>query len=195
MRYAIYSTTSGEIRGVVSCSEEDSVLQVSDGEALLQMLTGDDSTHYVDAGVLVEKPAQPSEAHVFDWVSKAWVDPRTLEDFKSIKWDEIKSTREYLINQPMVTPYGTVDSNSKAQANITSAILLVQTLVGLSLPASVDFTLANNETVTLTAEEMTTVGLMLGQKIQTIRGIATSLRADIEAATTIETLEAITWPI
>lgn len=50
-------------------------------------------TLYLDNGLLVETPAQPSPSHTFDYTTKQWVDPRTLSDVKATKNSRINASR------------------------------------------------------------------------------------------------------
>lgn len=138
---------------------------------------------------------QPSEHHVFNWSTKHWEDPRTLQDFKDAKWDSIKKSREASINAPLVTPYGTFDSDPKSRQNITDAILLLKSLEDLGSPGTIDFTLADDTARTLNTGEMVMVGLLLGQKIQAAHAQARALRGALDLATTKEEVEAITWQV
>lgn len=148
---------------------------------------------WVTGGQHFAVPAQPSAHHEFNWATKQWVDPRVLQDFKNLAWTRIKLAREAVISAPMVTPYGTFDSGAKDRTNITDAILMLQTLAAIGTPMSIDFTLADNSTATLTTTEMVTVGLLLGQKVQAAHAQARILRAQIDAATSAAELEEIVW--
>lgn len=152
-------------------------------------------THYHDFSLNgpVALPPQPTPHHTFNWGSKTWSDPRTLQNYKDAAWTAIKASREAAIDAPLATPYGSFDSGAKDRTNITDAVLMLQTLAGLGNPTTIDFTLSNNSTVTLTTAQMVTVGLLLGQKVQTAHGTARARRAAIEAATTAQQLAAITW--
>lgn len=143
----------------------------------------------------VEQPTQPSEHHVFNWVTKQWEDPRTVQDFKDAKWVSIKEAREAAINAPLITPYGTFDSDPKSRQNITDAILLLKSLEDLGSPGTIDFTLADDTARTLNTAEMVMVGLLLGQKIQAAHAQARALRGALDLATTKEEVEAITWQV
>lgn len=122
-----------------------------------------------------------------------WVDAAGLDDAKAAKWEEIKAAREAAFNAPLVTQYGVFDSDAAARSNIANAVLLAQTLAGMGLPSDIDFTIADNSVVRLRVEEMVTVGLLLGQKVQTAFGRARQLRLLIEAATTRAEVEAVQW--
>lgn len=150
--------------------------------------------HYVHNEQILPMPEIPSKFHVFNYDMQQWVDARTLEELKVDRWINIKSAREASIDAPLQTPYGIFDSDATARSNISDAVLLVQTLQSIGQSAGIDFTLANNTVVTLTQSEMITVGLLLGQKVQQARGIATALRAELDSATTPAEVEAITWP-
>lgn len=151
--------------------------------------------HYRSLGAWVARPAQPSAAHAWEQTSKTWVDPRTLDQHKADKWEAIKTQRAAVIDAPLVTPYGSFDSDATARSNIADAVLLAQTLAGLGQAVAITFTLADNSVVTLDLTKMVTVGLLLGSKVQTARGTATALRDQIGAATSIATVESITWPV
>lgn len=125
--------------------------------------------------------------------SLVWSDGRTLTDLKDEAWGLIKGIREAIKVADLVTPYGVFDCALKDQTNITNAILLAQTLVGLGLPANTDFTLANNTTVTLTVSELITVGLLLGQRVQLAHSQGRDLRTRIYAASSAAELELIEW--
>lgn len=129
------------------------------------------------------------------WSGTRWQPPPlTLLELQDIKWGEIKALRAEAIDAPLVTPYGTFDSYAQARNDIADSVLLANNLTLLSIPVSIDFTLADNTVINLDAEAMINVGLMLGDKVQTVRGIATGLRADIYATTAPEQLDDIVWP-
>ncbi len=151
------------------------------------------SEGYFSVGTHYSIPERASASHIFDWAAKQWIDPRTLPDLKDAKWKAIKSAREAEIASNLVTQYGTFDADDRARSNITDAILMLQTLASAGRPTTIDFTLADNSTVTLTTSELVTVGLFLGQKVQIAHATARARRLDINAATTAAQLEAITW--
>ena len=193
MKYAIFDH-SGRIDRLLNCTPGDLILNLRVGEDSLQageLTTNDD--HYVLGGQLVKPPLQPSPAHVFDYAAKQWVDPRTLADMKALKWGVMKAARTAVINAPLVTPYGTFDSGPKDRANITDAVLMLQTLASIGNPQNITFTLTDNTAVTLTTKDIVSVALLLGQKVQGAYSTSRTLRARIEAATTAVELESIVW--
>ena len=93
MKYAIYSLL-GEILRITSCPESQIEANVRSGE---QCITCDsdvrDTTHYVSDGACVAMPTRPSEHHVFDYTTKQWIDPRTLDDL----WAAVRVQRNALL--------------------------------------------------------------------------------------------------
>jgi hypothetical protein len=137
--------------------------------------------------------ARPSPTHILGPDGLTWVDSETLEDAKASAWARIKQARIDEFNAPLETPYGVFDSGPEARSNIKDAVQMEQTLMALGMPADIEFTLADNSVVSLSAPAMTQVGLMLGAKIQAAHARARELRAMIEACTTKEEVAAIQW--
>lgn len=151
--------------------------------------------YYVNgSGVVQATPARPSEHMTWDWQSFTWADQRTLAQLREVKWEEIKTAREDYIGSGVATPYGTFDSKEKDRANITDAVLMLQTLTALGQPGTINFTLADNSTVTLTAGQMVEVGLLLGARVQEAHATARTLRQQIDAAGSPSAVAAVSWP-
>lgn len=154
-----------------------------------------DLTHYSVDGLLFPFPEQPSPSHTWDWATKTWADVRTIEQVREDKWDQFKAARTALFNAPMQTPYGLFDSDPQSRAFIESTVVLLQSMANIGQPGTVNFVLFDNSRVELGLEEMVNVGLMLGAKIQQGFNIAGDLRDALDAATTIEEVQAINWPV
>lgn len=189
IKFTAYQRTTGQV--LFSGTADDPATVVNGDTAVLigevyngGWLGGDNFDQHFDV------PAQPSGAYVFDWTTKQWYDPRTLQDLKDEHWTLMKLARAAAIDAPLPTPYGVFDSDASARTSITDAVLMLQK-VG---PAgTIDFTLADNTVVTLTTAQMVQVGLLLGQKVQQAYTIARARRTQIEAATTPAEVEAVTW--
>ena len=193
MNYTIYKTSNGRVTKTVFCREYDASLQI-DGltEAYVEGHFPD-NYYYIANGVAVKIPDSPNSKMTFNYDIKQWVDPRTVAQVQLSQWSTIKLARQAAIEAPIVTAFGTFDADSEAQKSITDAVLMLQTLYALGTPSTIDFTLADNSTVTLTTEQMVTVGLMLGQQTQAAHAHSRIKRAATEAATPIPEVEAITW--
>lgn len=188
-KFTVIESSTGRVMFSGDASEPASLADV-DQEVLFDVsLEGG----YVLDGVHLLEGNKPSPNYTFNYTTKQWEDPRSLEQFKDAKWEQIKQARAMAISSPLSTPYGTFDADPKARQNITDAILMVQTLEAKGLPSGIDFTLADNEVVTLTASEMAEVGLTLGARVQAAHTQSRTLRTDIYSATTAEEVEAISW--
>lgn len=149
---------------------------------------------YMVGGVWIAKPVQPSANHVWDKSNKVWLDPRTLDDLKTEKWESMKVAREAVFNAPLVTPFGTFDSDETARKNITDTIMLLQNIDAMGMgPASTNFTLYDNSVVSINTLHMVQVGLLLGQKVAQAYARGRVVRDAINAATTTAQVEAVTW--
>lgn len=185
----IYNKATGQIRCNIFCPPEMVEHQydpetegILDGEI-------DDSRYYIVNGEPVEIPPRPSEHHTFDWSTHTWVDPRTLADLKNAKWEEIKHERNRVEFGGFEWDGSWFDSDRLSQSRIQGAAQLAQ----LTPDFSIDWTLADNSVRTLDAEQMVAVGLALGLHVNAAHAHARAIRAQIEAATTAEAVNAITW--
>ena len=93
----------------------------------------------------VEIPAQPSTFHTFDYTTKQWIDPRSLDEIKAQKWAEIKAMRDQLEFGGFEFDGNIYDSNQVSQGRIMGA-------AGAGIDQT--WTLANNTTVELTAQQL-----------------------------------------
>lgn len=161
----------------------------------------DSRTHWIDQGTIVAytetqaaaKANRPEFPATWSNTTMSWVDTRTLEQTKADRWEVIKAARAAHIDAGLVTPYGQFQTAPLERQNITDAVLLAQTLTAMGQPVAIDWTLADNTVVTLGLPEIVTVGLLLGQRVQEAHAHARTLRAAIDAATTVAEIEAITW--
>lgn len=147
------------------------------------------SEGWMQDGVHYELPEQPSPAHVFNWVTKQWGDPRTLQDFKETQWATIKQARTSAEYAGFTWDGSTFDSDAISQNRITGAV----TLAMLSPAFVIDWILADNTTRLLDQTSMAQVGAALGTHVATQFTKGVMLRAAIEAATTQAEVEAVVW--
>ena len=70
MIYTIYKIQTGQIVGVVQSS--DIQVQLTDGQAYVEGAYND-TQFYIENGLPVEIPTQPSEYAAFDFATKQWV--------------------------------------------------------------------------------------------------------------------------
>jgi len=131
----------------------------------------------------------PSEHHTFNWQTKQWEDPRTLQEIKDAQWALIKKARTRAEYAGFTWDGSTFDSDAISQNRITGAVTLAQ----LSNTFTIDWTLATNQVRTLNQSEMLQVGAALGVHVQTQFAKGQSLRVQIDAATTQAEVEAVVW--
>jgi hypothetical protein len=119
-----------------------------------------------------------------------------LATAKAQQWAQMKVARRAALQAPLVTPYGTFDADPESRDNIVQTAHLMQTEAQTLAPdqvPSVDFTLADNTAVNLTAGQMVDVALLLAAQIQQAYSRGRQVRAAIDAATTTAQVAAITW--
>jgi len=81
------------------------------------------------------------------------------------------------------------DSDAISQSRIQGAVQLAATAPGFTI----DWTLANNSVRNLSAADLANVGAALGMHVATQHAKARTLRSQIEAATTVAEVDAVTW--
>lgn len=126
---------------------------------------------------------EPPAPHcIFDYGIKQWIDPRTIDEIKAKKWAEIKAVRNQLEFGGFEFEGNVYDSNQVSQGRIMGAAI-----------AGIDqtWTLANNTTVDLTAEELKELYTALQAHIAAAHERGRIARQLISEAETTEQVEAI----
>lgn len=146
------------------------------------------STHYFDAGALVEKPPAPSKFHQFDYSIKQWRDLRLLDDLKQDKSAEIKAARDEALTT--FTWNGLVfDADDTAQVRLLGL---------LAASKESDFTsewwrLADNSWHELFAQDVVEVWAALKANTRRCFQRFAYLETVIAACETREELNAVQW--
>nr|WP_275299927.1 DUF4376 domain-containing protein [Acinetobacter baumannii] len=135
-------------------------------------------------GGWVEMPAQPSPYHIFNYDIKQWIDPRSLDEIKTQKWAEIKVMRDQLEFGGFEFEGNIYDSDQVSQGRIMGAAA-----------AEVDqtWTLADNSTVELTAQQLKELYAALQAHIAGVHERGRIARQKIETALTYEEIEAVNF--
>lgn len=128
----------------------------------------------------VEMPPQPSPYHIFNYDIKQWIDPRTLDEIKAQKWEEIKSQRDQLEFGGFEFDGNIYDSDQVSQGRIMGAAM-----------TGVDqtWTLADNSTVELTASQLNQLYSALQAHIASVHERGRIARQKINVALTFEEIE------
>lgn len=116
------------------------------------------------------------------------VDTRTLNDIKTVKWQEIKQARDAAEYAGFVWDGSTFDSDAISQARIQGAVQLAGMVPGFVI----DWTLADNSVRTLSAGDTLAVGIALGQHVGAQFDHARQLRVLIDNAQA-QDLPGIAW--
>jgi hypothetical protein len=171
------------------CPDDALPLQACTGCEIAPGAAVIDKTYRADDGVVLPITGAPSEHHIFDYTTKQWIDPRTLADFKSAQWATIKQARELVEFGGFVWDGSEFDSDAISQQRIQGLVHIAN----LDPAMSVQWTLADNTTRTLTSADAVQVGKELAAHVNEAHMKARVLREAIEAATTPEAVQAITW--
>lgn len=180
---------NGKIVSTGLCLPEELELQefpggeISEGYAILG------KQYRTEGGDVADIPPQPSPTHTFNYTTKQWEDPRTLADFKAEKWAEIKKAREVVEFGGFVWDGSTFDSDAISQQRIQGLVHIAN----LDPNMTVQWTLADNTTRTLSSTDAVQVGKALAVHVNEAHMNARVLRDAIEAATTPEQVQAISW--
>ena len=137
---------------------------------------------YVDKGEWYAAEGKPSENHIYDYDLKDWIDPRTLDEIKAQKWDEIKKQRDQLEFGGFEFEGNIYDSDQVSQGRIMGAA-----------SAGVDqvWTLADNTTVSLTAMQLQQLYAALQAHIASVHERGRIARQLILEAETKEQVNAV----
>lgn len=197
--FAIFTPDTGHVRFVTTLPDEVE-FNLRPGEQAEPVETGsDNTTHYVKDGVLYaytpaerEDMSTPRPGHT--WIpGTGWADLRTLEQLKAIKWAQIKDARQDAEEGGFTWDGSTFDSDAMSQMRIIGAAQMASVATAAGQPFEITWTLADNTTRTLSAEDMLMVGLTMGAHIDATHAHGRELRTQLDAATTREEVAAINW--
>lgn len=184
----IFLTSLGGVLSTISGDINNLDLNTLDGDLYVDLneMPSDIYQHYYDfaSGVFVAVGEAPSPNHVFNYELKDWIDPRTLNQVKDQKWEQIKSERDAFEFGGFEFDGCIYDSDQVSQGRILGAVLA-------GLPQI--WTLANNATVSLSAEQLKSLYTALQMHVADAHERGRIAREAIQAATTKEQIEAIVF--
>lgn len=188
----IYDLTTGAVlQTVAGGSEADIAAAVGPGQGYaIAQHRETDETHYVKNGTLMAYPPKPEGLVEWDLQHEAWLDPRTLDELKAAKWDEIKDARTAADATGFTWNGSRFDSDPASQARIQGGVLLA-TVIGAQFTQ--DWTLADNTVRTLSQADMVAVGIAMSQHVAALFQRARVLRAQILAASVAAEVAAVQW--
>lgn len=185
----ILHTPDGEIAQTGSCGRNQLEYQVIPGLVLLEgsAVVGKDFIN--ESGAVEAIPDKPGVHHKFDYISKTWVDPRTLEDHKTAQWTLIKAARDEAEFGGFTWDGSIFDSDQVSQARIQGAVLLATGNPNFV----VDWTLADNTVRSLTADDLSAISQALGEHVSLQHSRARGARALLDQATSLSEVQAISF--
>ncbi len=182
-----YIRATGEIIMTgTTCSTEG---MESNDMGIVTDVSADIHNQYVLDGVIVDKPSQPSKEHLFDYSTKTWIDPRSLEDHKTAQWALIKAARSEAEFGGFTWDGSMFDSDQVSQARIQGAVLLATS----NPDFVVDWTLADNTVRSLTADDLIAISQALGEHISLQHTRARNARALLDQATSLSEVQSISF--
>ena len=148
----------------------------------LEVKTLPNLSDYWDGEAFVSIGEPPSTHHIFDYHTKQWIDPRSLDEIKAQKWTEIKTVRDQIEFSGFEFGGNVYDSDQVSQGRIMGAAV-----------AGVEqtWTLANNTTVELTAQQLKELYAALQAHIAGVHERGRIARQLIFEAETQDQVEAI----
>ena len=133
---------------------------------------------------------RPSQYHTFNYFTKTWVDARDIEQVRAAQLALITFYRNEAEYGGFTWNGNVFDSDAPA----VSRIGIAARQAALNASFEIDWTLQDNSIVTLDQTDMLAVDAALALHIATQHATSQSLKAAINAATTIAAIHAIVWP-
>jgi hypothetical protein len=188
IRVAFYDN-NGQITGIRS-GDTDSVQVDIDATTFNTLTVGANvtaTTHYIKDGVAVEYPVRPSNDYVWDNTSESWT--ITLAQAQTVKWQEIKFRRDQEEFGEVTFNGDVYDADADSQRRIQGAY----TAATLDANISLEWTIADNSTVTLDQLGIFGLSAAVISHVNNVHVQARTIRDDINSANTIAEVEAISW--
>lgn len=182
--------SEGRILSTGYCPENMLQLQEEPGIFIAEGVA-DFFKHYVEEGVLIEMPSKPNQNCIFNYQTKQWEDPRTLQVFKDAAYKKIEEWRNQQENQ---TFQFTHEGRQWDAGLITRQ--RIQPVLGLSqLPEGFFWTDAANVDVPVTMASLQALA-QAHEEALVIKGFEIhseqrALKNAVEAATSKEAVESI----
>jgi hypothetical protein len=174
--------------GCITSVQKNATKNVVGDQNYLQIdFEGNPEDFYVEGGILVEKPAQLSTQHTFDYATKQWV--YDLTRHRQEKWTQIKAARNAEEFGTFTWSTHTFQCDQVSQRRIQGAVQLAQ----LDSAMTLDWTLADNSVQTFNATELQQIGQALAAHVDACHVKSRTKRGEIDAATTEAELGTVVW--
>lgn len=136
------------------------------------------------------------------WRQSWTVRDKTADELAAAKaaiWEKVKARRAVAIEAGCTIPgLGTFQTDADSLDNVTQGVAGALLAAATGQPFTIDWTLADNATATLSGPQMMAAGKIIGERKSACHARSRALRAQIDAAADFATLEAIDtgsgWP-
>jgi len=173
---------NGSVQSVVSDSVFDNIMSIGpvphyvDGEPK-------NLSDYWHNGEWRSIGEPPDNYHTFDYAAKQWIDYRSIEEIRQNRRAKITADRDALEFGGFIYKGNVYDSDQVSQGRIMGAA---------NAGADQTWTLADNTTVDLTAEDLKELYATLQEHVSNAHERGRTAKALLDAATTIEQIKAVT---
>jgi Domain of unknown function (DUF4376) len=161
----------------------------SPGTLALEEIAPDNTYRDLVSNIWVQIPSQPSTSHEWDWNTKEWVDPRTLQSHKADRVQALRQAREEVIAAGFTWDGSAFDSDMKSQTRLLGLRVKAMSDPGMSE----QWRLQDNTWRTLSATDAMGVWGALEQHIRQAFITFSVLEAQVLAASSIEQVSTISW--
>lgn len=185
MKQYIVFLPNGEIARTGTCAPNDLSLQARLGEQVMEGVA-DCAAHYILGGAIANIPAQPSSHHAFNYTTKQWVDPRTLEDLRAESSRRIDVAYSTAIQQD-VSYMGTSFQADKASQELITTTLTVLTPLG-GTPVGFFWKDTSNNKVLMSLQELQGLSQVIFAQGWTAFQHRTSKKSEIAVSNTPGTI-------
>lgn len=191
MNVAYINIATGMVHTMLSAPGLDGMPEPSSGDLAVMTEYSGGLPAYWDGSAVRAVPEQPSKSHVWGHFSKAWL--LSLDAAKATKWQAVKATRDAREFGPFSWGGHAFDGDRDAQRRLTVALEAAKEAIAAGATFSTFWKLADNTIVTLSAQDVVDVYRACGEhNIRDNHAAAAVKYAQIQAATTLEQLDAIT---
>ena len=146
------------------------------------MLSEEYELHYDFNSQKLKKISRPHSNLIFDHSSEQWFNPRSLDELKEQRWEEIKTQRDSFEHNGFEFNGKIYDSDLTSQGRIIAAA---------QLGATVEWTLQDNSTIWLSPADLQGLVQALAQHVTSVHERGRIARQLIFEAETKEQVEAI----
>lgn len=146
---------------------------------------------YFKNNTVIEIPNSPSKFHKWGIESDSWeMDENSISQAKHSRKQLINLNRDNARNAGFMAFGKLFDSNEAARTNIMFA---AQAAMLLPDTFTIDWTCADNTQITLNKEQLLQLPVLLVSAGDALHQKALALKVQIDAATTLEEIEAVIW--